>query len=88
MDFIFDPTVADVHTDPNAGEILHVGTGYSNLMVLVADSPCGLRAYAGPVSSYYEQVEGGFTRLTDEDWLQQFELDTPSRPVWTEDFVL
>lgn len=88
MDFIFDPTIADVHTDPNAGEVLHVGTGYANLMVFVAESPCGLRAYAGPVSSYYEQIEGGFTRLTDEDWMQYFELDSPSRPAWTADFVL
>ncbi len=88
MDFIFDPTIADVHTDPNAGEVLHVGTGYANLMIFVAESPCGLRAYAGPVSSYYEQIEGGFTRLTDEDWLQQHDLDPPSRPAWTADFVL
>ena len=65
-----------------------MGTGYSNLMVMVAESPCGLRAYAGPVSSYYEQIEGGFTRLTDEDWLQQHDLAPPSHPAWTEDFVL
>ncbi len=88
MDFVFDPTVADVHTDPNAGEILHVGTGYSNLMVMVVDTTCGKRAYAGPVSSYYEQIEGDFVRLTDEDWVKQFELAPPVRPAWTEEFVL
>jgi hypothetical protein len=88
MDFVFDPTVADVHTDPNAGEILHVGTGYSNLMVMVVDTTCGQRAYAGPVSSYYEQIEGGMVRLTDEDWVKQFELAPPNRPEWTGEFVL
>ena len=87
-DFVFDPTVADVHTDPNAGEVLHVGTGYANLMVMVVDTTCGKRAYAGPASSYYEQIEGNFVRFTDEDWVKQFELAPPVRPEWTDGFVL
>lgn len=74
----FDPTIADVHTQPTdeggavVGKVLHVGTGYARLMVMTAETCAGPRAYAGVVSSYHELVTGDFQRLTDEDWASRF----------------
>jgi hypothetical protein len=75
----FDPTIADVHTQPAdeagnlVGKVLHVGTGYPRFMVATVDS-CGggPRAYAGAVFAYHEQITMNFERLTDEQWAQQF----------------
>jgi len=87
MTFDFDPTIADIHTDPNAGDILHIGTGKANAMVLIAETSCGLKAYVGPVSSYYKHIETGFNRLTDEDWKSLLTNTPPPRPEWTAGFV-
>lgn len=83
--FQFKPTIADVHTDPNSTNVLHVGTGHPNLMVFVANTSCGSKAYAGPASSYFEHLEPGFARLTDEDWAGKVGL--APRPEWTSAFV-
>ena len=89
MTFEFKPTIADVHTDPNSSYVLHVGTGGANLTVLVADTSCGLKAYAGPASSYFELLEPDFNRLTDEDWKETLLTDQrPPRPQWVEAFVV
>ena len=48
--------------------VLHVATGHPDLMVFLANTTCGLKAYAGPASSYYEDLEPNFNRLTDDDW--------------------
>ena len=64
------PTIADVHTDPNAGAVLHVATGLPQLMVTSIDTCQGVRAYAGPVFSYHEVIGADFKRYTDEEWLQ------------------
>lgn len=86
--FNFDPTIADVHTDPNSTNILHVGTGFANAMVMVVNTTCGLRTYVGPVSSYYEDQEPNFMRLTDEEWKSQFSTDSlPPRPTWTKPWI-
>ncbi|MET0287957.1 MAG: DUF3160 domain-containing protein [Polyangiales bacterium] len=70
----FDPTIADVHTQPfsegggEVGKVLHVGTGFPRLMVATLDTCNGPRAYAGLVYAYHEQITEDFKRLTDEDW--------------------
>jgi len=70
----FDPTIADVHTEPmdeagnTVGRVLHVGTAAPRVMVVVADTCGGPRAYAGLVSAYREKVTENFERLTDEGW--------------------
>lgn len=75
----FDPTIADVHTQPTdemgnmVGRILHVGTGAPRLMTVVVDTPDGLRAYMGAVSSYYEVITEDYDRLTDERWAGSLE---------------
>lgn len=73
----FDPTIADVHTQPTdevgntVGKVLHVGTGYPRLMVATIDTCQGPRAYAGVTFAYHEKVTEQFERLTDEKWAEQ-----------------
>ncbi len=73
----FDPTIADVHTQPTdevgneAGKVLHVGTGQPRLMVVTTNTCSGPRAYVGLASSYYEHVTDDFERLNDEEWANE-----------------
>jgi hypothetical protein len=75
--FGFDPTVADVHTQPtdeagnDVGRILHVGTGYARLMVVTANTCTGPRAYVGLASSYGELITEDWERLDDDQWAQR-----------------
>lgn len=86
-----DPTIADVHTQPfdergaPVGNVLHVGTGDPRLMVVVAETCSGPRAYAGLASSYYEYVAPNYTRFTDEDWAGTVN-EVPDVP-WAADLV-
>lgn len=87
----WDPTIADVHTQPTdengveVGRILHVATGTPRLMVMTADTCNGPRAYAGLVSSYHEVVTDDWVRRTDDDWAPEA-FDAP--PVdWFADLV-
>jgi hypothetical protein len=91
----FDPTIADVHTQPTdeggnpVGRVLHAGTGYARLMVMTAETCAGPRAYAGVVSSYHELVTANFTRLTDEDWAGRLRTGQPPPIVpWLADLVV
>jgi hypothetical protein len=87
----FDPTIADVHTQPTdevgnpVGRVLHVGTGAPRLMVVVAEGCTGPRAYAGLASSYFEQISENFERLTDEAWAGLIYARTS--PPWLDDVV-
>lgn len=83
------PTIADVHTQPtdeagaDVGRVLHVGTGNARLMVASIETCSGPRAYAGLVSSYYEQVEDNWTRLDDLEWEDQLHAEIPPQsPPW------
>ena len=73
----FDPTIADVHTQPTdeagneVGKVLHVGTGNARLMVVTTNSCTGPRAYAGLAFSYYEKITEKYDRLTDERWVTE-----------------
>ncbi len=87
-----DYLVADVHTQPTdewgaiVGRILHVGVGYVNLGVFLAESPSDdyrPMAFIGPVMSYYEKITEDFDRLTDERWSEWVRSeDIPARPDW------
>ncbi len=87
----FDPTVADVHTQPTdeagntVGRVLHVGTGPARLMVVITEGCSGPRAYAGLASSYYEKVTENFERLTDEEWADS--VYTEPDPAWLSDVL-
>ena len=94
----FDPSIADVHTQPTlvppddggtVGYVLHVGTGMARPLVVTVDTCAGPRAYVGLASSYYEQVTSGFERLTDADWAQAVMSDPPPTDVpWMDDLVV
>jgi len=70
-----DPVVADVHTDGEHYEVLHVGTGLPRLMVVTANTCSGPRAYAGLAFSYGEKITANLERLTDEDWAESVQLE-------------
>jgi hypothetical protein len=90
----FDPTVADVHTQPtdeggnDVGRILHVATAGPRLMV-VTDDACGKpKAYVGLASSYYERVTEGWRRMADSEWEQELrEKGTPADVKWMQGVV-
>jgi hypothetical protein len=89
----FDPTIADVFTEPtdahgdDVGRILHVGTGEVRAMVVTVDTCDGPRAYVGPVSSYFERITEGWKRLDDVAWAAE-ELKGAADPPWVSDFVV
>ncbi len=83
----FDPTIADVHTQPTeadgteVGKVLHVGTGMARMMVVTIDTCTGPRAYVGLASSYYERITENFERLNDQEW----SADISGSPDWLND---
>ena len=83
-----DPTIADVHTDPYSGQVLHVATGLPRIMVVTADTCTGPHAYVGLVSSYFEETTEAFQRLTDMDWLKQIMPAPPADAPWLSDVVV
>ena len=91
----FDPTIADVHTQPAdevgniVGKVLHVGTGYPRYLVTTIDTCNGPRAYAGVVYAYHEHVTENFERLTDEQWAQRFQQGgaRPTEVPWLADVL-
>ena len=89
----YDPTVADVHTQPTdeggnmVGRVLHAGTGMPRLMVVTVDTCSGPRAYAGLVSSYFERITEGFERLNDQEWAAELSQGTPPDASWAQPII-
>lgn len=87
----YDPTIADVHTQPTdetgnpVGKVLHVGTGMPRLMVVTAETCEGPRAYAGLASSYFEVITSDFERLNDETWGATLMTSPPDDVAWMRD---
>jgi hypothetical protein len=81
--------VADVHTDPNTGQVLEEGLGdFSVLVVVHADPNDALCAAAGPVFNYYEFTVPISNRLTDEAWRAMLSSGPkPETPEWTDTFA-
>lgn len=72
-----DLVIADVHTDPPAGQVgdpgsvLHQAVGNVGLLFVAVDNGQDRMVYAGPVMTHYElEVIGPPERLTDEEWRQ------------------
>jgi hypothetical protein len=83
-----DPTIADVHTDPADGAVLHAATGLPRLMYVTVDGCNGPRAYAGVVSSYFEETTSNLQRLNDEQWSTQVMASPPPADVdWMSELV-
>ena len=80
-----------MHTQPTdeggapVGGVLHIGTGYARILVVVTEGCSGLRAYAGLASSYFERVTENFERLTDEAWAEQ--MPAAADPAWLSSIV-
>jgi len=78
--------VADVHTDPNSGQVLEEGIGDVFHIYAIVPMPDGaLWATLGGVYSYYEFTWPMADRLTDEKW--QVLSPKPALPPWTASFV-
>jgi hypothetical protein len=79
--------VTDVASNPDAGTVLQVGTGYVDYIYVITGSPQGLQLSRGAVYSYYEFVNEIDNRLTDEIWREMVrEGNLPPRPAWISSF--
>lgn len=86
--------IADVATDPGdegvtmtPPRVLHVGVGDFRHVIVAYQKPDGdWHLAAGPVYSYYEFPEPGFTRLNDEEWKERLAQDGAQPPVWAGEF--
>jgi hypothetical protein len=78
-----EPTVADVHTDPENGNFLEEGVGDARYLIIAIDNQQDRAVYVGPAYSYYEFTSG--TRLTDEQW--DAKRPTVSPPPFTTGFA-
>jgi hypothetical protein len=92
-DILETPVIADVATFPPDDiiyppQILHVGTGYVNALVVLFPMPNGTLVTAvGPVFSYYEFNLIGTERLNDDEWKEILTWDnrTEYLPEWFQD---
>jgi len=74
--------IADVHTDANSKNVLEVGTGKIDWLLVAHKSKQGRIGIAvGPIFSYYEFPWPMKDRLTDEKWRTEV-LDKIERPIW------
>lgn len=81
--------MADVHTDPNSGEVLEEGVGRPSVILVAVIINGELILTQGGVMSYYEFTWPMDDRLTDETWQEMLDLgDEPPLPSWTESFVI
>jgi len=81
--------VADVHTEPNTGQVLEEAIGSPDNISVIVDDARGRRICRGGVFSYYEFKHPMDDRLTDEAW-QQMGKDQrrPDPPRWTASFAI
>ena len=83
----WDPTVVDIHTDPNSSKVREVGVGDVNYLVVAIDNEGDRMVYVGPVFSYYEFDQPTSNRLDDPTWHKMIrEGKLPDRPEWTDVF--
>jgi hypothetical protein len=91
---IWDPLVADVHTDlpdpivGDPGAVIHEGVGNVHLLMIAVDNGPDRMVYAGPVYSHYEFELPGVARMADSEWKSGLSSGQrrPSPP-WTESFL-
>lgn len=78
--------VADVHTDPNSGQVLQEAVGDAFRIYVLAPSDGGTMATVGGVFSYHEFKQPMSDRLTDEAW--QAMDPKPPQPDWVASFIV
>lgn len=75
--------IADVHTDPNSGNVLEVASGDPYVIYAVVQDETGtLRLVKGGTFSYYEFHHPMVDRLTDESWQEMLDSNPPPLPDW------
>ena len=79
--------IADVHTDPNSGQVLEEGVGYPLNIFVVVPVNGELRISQGAIFSYYEFTHPMSNRLTDGEWQAMLVTDPPKMPVWMSSFI-
>ena len=81
--------IADVHTDPNEGEVLEEGVGRPMVILVAVEIEGQVVLTRGAVFSYYEFTWPMNDRLTDESWQDMLEQgEEPPLPTWTQSFVV
>lgn len=79
--------VADVHTDPNSGQVLEEGVGSPYHIYVAVPVDGKLIVAEGSAFSYYEFKQPMSDRLTDEKWQDMLKNDrAPDTPEWTKSF--
>lgn len=80
--------IADVHTEPNTGQVLEVGVGRLLEIYVHVDDENGKRLCRGGMFSYYEFKRPMNKRLTDEQWREMVGADKlPELAPWIERLV-
>ena len=80
--------IADVHTDPNSGQVLEEAVGPPFIIYVKVPVEGEDQIVQGPVFSYYEFKQPMSDRLTDEQWqLMLKEGREPAWPGWTGNFI-
>ena len=80
--------IADVHTDPNTGKVLEVGTGDPYVIyVIVQDHKGKLRLTRGGSFSYFEFKHPMEDRLSDEGWHEMLDTNPPDLPEWIQNIL-
>lgn len=79
--------VADVHTDPNSGQVLEEGVGSPYHIYVAVPVDGKLIVAEGSAFSYYEFKQPMSDRLTDEKWQDMLKNNqAPDTPEWTKSF--
>ena len=85
----WEPTVADVHTDPDSAQVLQVGTGDVHFVVAAIDNDGDTAVHVGPSYTWYSFHQPAARRLSDAQWQQRLRSDqAPPRPSWIRDLVI
>jgi hypothetical protein len=80
--------IADVHTDPNSGQVLEEAVGFPFIIYVRVSIKGKDQTVQGPVFSYYEFKQPMADRLTDEKWQKMLEEGQgPLLPRWTGKFI-
>jgi hypothetical protein len=80
--------IADVHTDPNGGNVLEEAVGRPMVIYVAVQIEGQVTLTRGGIFSYYEFTWPMDDRLTDEAWQDMLtQGEAPPLPIWTASFV-
>ena len=84
----WNPTAADVHTDPRSQRVLQVAVGNAQFLIAAIDNNDDKMIFVGPAYSYYEFKHPASNRLTDSKWQEILMKNPPKRPAWTKAYTV